>query len=97
MGREIYGACGSSLHVVYLMTGMHNITMCEDIVYRKHFRTHLSQISLVSAKNDFSGARTWMRITLERYTLTAIAILTSPLRSVNSALLRGINILKSES
>ena len=32
------------------MTGMRDVTMCADIVYGKHFRTHLSQISLVSAK-----------------------------------------------
>ena len=45
------------------MTGTCDVTMCADIVYGKHFRTHLSQISLVSAKNDFSGARTWMHVT----------------------------------
>ena len=38
------------------MTGMHDVTTCADIVYGKHFRIPLSQISLVSAKNDFSGA-----------------------------------------
>ena len=32
------------------MTGMHDVTTCADIVYGKHFRTHLSQINLVSAK-----------------------------------------------
>ena len=52
------------------MTGMRDVTKCADIAYGKHFRTHLSQISLVSAKNDFSGARTWTRVTRERYTLS---------------------------
>ena len=52
------------------MTGMRDVTTCADIVYGKHFRTHLSQIYLVSAKNDFSGAHTWTRITRERYTLS---------------------------
>ena len=47
------------------MTGTHDITTCADIVYGKHFRTHLSQISLVSAKNDFSGACTWTCALLE--------------------------------
>ena len=37
------------------MTGMRDVTTCADIVYGKYFRTHLSQISLVSAKNDFLG------------------------------------------
>ena len=32
------------------MTGTCDVTTCADIVYGKHFRT---QISLVSAKNDF--------------------------------------------
>ena len=32
------------------MTGIRDITTCADIVCGKHFRTHLSQISLVSAK-----------------------------------------------
>ena len=32
------------------MTGTCDITTCADVVYGKHFRTHLSQISLVSAK-----------------------------------------------
>ena len=36
------------------MIGMHDVTTCSDIVYGKHFRTHLSQISLVSAEKDFS-------------------------------------------
>ena len=38
--------------------------------YRKHFRTHFSQISLIFAKNDFSGARTWTRVTQEWYMLS---------------------------
>ena len=46
VGGEIYGARGSSL---YLMTGTRDITTCAGIVYGKHIRTHLSQISLVSA------------------------------------------------
>ena len=33
------------------MTGTHDVNTCADIVYGKRFRTHLSQISLVSAKN----------------------------------------------
>ena len=41
------------------MTGTRDVTTCADIVYVKHFRTHLSQISLVSAKNDFLGAHMW--------------------------------------
>ena len=49
------------------MTGAHDVTTCADIVYGKHFRT---QISLVSAKNDFSGARARTRVTRERYTLS---------------------------
>ena len=50
------------------MTGNRDVTTCADIrSIQKHFRTHLSQISLVSAKNDFSGACTWTRITRERY------------------------------
>ena len=52
------------------MTGMRDVTTCADIVYGEHFRTHLSQFSLVSAKNDFSGARTWARVTREQYTLS---------------------------
>ena len=32
------------------MTGTCDVTTCADIVYGNHFRTHLSQISLVSAK-----------------------------------------------
>ena len=51
------------------MTGMCDVTTCADIVYGKHFRTHLSQISVVSAKNYFLGAHTWTRITCEQYTL----------------------------
>ena len=47
------------------MTGMCDVTTCTDIVYGKHFRTHLSQISLFSAKTDFSSARTWMCTLLE--------------------------------
>ena len=66
LGGEIYGACGSSL---YLMTGMRDVTMCANIVYGKHFRTHLPQISFVSAKNDFSGACTWTRVSREWYIL----------------------------
>ena len=46
MGGEIYRAHGSSLHV-YLMTGTRDVTICADIVYGKHFRTHLSQISFL--------------------------------------------------
>ena len=45
------------------MAGTRDVTTCADIVYGKHFRTHLSHISLVSAKNDFSDARTWTRVT----------------------------------
>ena len=53
------------------MTGMRDVTTCTDIVYGKRFRTHLSQISLVSAKNDFSGgARTWTHVTQEWYMLS---------------------------
>ena len=50
----------------YPMTGMRDVTMCADIyvVYGKKFRT---QISLI--KNDFLGARTWMCVTRECYTL----------------------------
>ena len=77
------------------MAGTCDVTMCADIVFGKHFRTHLSQISLVSAKNNFSGARTWTRVTQERY-IYSIAILTSPLRRVNSALQCGTNISISE-
>ena len=51
------------------MTGKRDVTTYADIVYLKHFRTYHSQISLVSAKNDFSGARTWTRATRERYML----------------------------
>ena len=43
--------------------------VCRHSIW-KHFKTHLSQISLVSAKNDFLGARTWICITRERYTLS---------------------------
>ena len=39
-----------------------DVTTSADIVYGKHFITHLSQISLVSAKNDFSGAHTWVPV-----------------------------------
>ena len=67
VGGEIYRARGSSL---YLMTGTRDVTTCADIVYRKYFRTHLSQISLVFAKNDFLCARTWTRVTRERYMLS---------------------------
>ena len=88
---EIYGARGSSL---YLMTGTCDVTMCTDIVYGKHFRTHLSQISLASTKNHFSGTRTWTRINLR--TVYTIAILTSLLRRVNSTLQHGTNISISE-
>ena len=92
VGGEIYGARGSSL---YLMTGTCDVTMCADIVYGKHFRTHLSQISLISAKNDFSGVCTQTRVTRERYTPSR-AILTSPLRRVTSALQCGTDISISE-
>ena len=34
------------------MTGICHVTTCADIVYGKHFRTHLSLISVVSTKND---------------------------------------------
>ena len=54
------------------MTGMRDVTTCADIGYGKHFRTYLSQINLVSAKNDFSGARSWTRITRECYTLSRV-------------------------
>ena len=78
------------------MTGTHDVTTCAGIVYGKHFKTHLSQISLISAKNDFSGAR----ILDARYlrTVYAIAILTSPLHRVNSnsTLQHGTNISISE-
>ena len=58
------------------MTGTHDVTTCADIVYGKHFRTHLSQISLVSAKNDFSGAHTWTRVTQETvYSITIFGLL----------------------
>ena len=70
------------------MTGTRDVTKCADIVYGKHFRT---QISLVSAKNNFSGARPYLDARYSR-TVYAIAILTSPLRRVNSALQRGTNI-----
>ena len=65
------------------MTGMRDVTTCADIhvVYGKHFKT---QISIISAKNDFLGARTWTCVTRECYT-----ILTSPLHRVNSALQYG--------
>ena len=79
---------GSSL---YLMIGTRDVTTCADIVYGKHFRTHFSLISLVSAKNDFSGARPYLDVRYSR-TVYAITILTSPLRRVNSALQRGTNI-----
>ena len=71
------------------MTGMHDVTTFADIVYGKHFRTHLSQISLVSTKNDFSGCPY-----VDVRTLYAIVILTSPLHRVNSAQQRGTNISK---
>ena len=35
------------------MTGMRDVTTCADIVYGKHFSTDFSQISLVSAKDDY--------------------------------------------
>ena len=37
------------------MTGTCDVITCADIVYGKHFRTPLLQISLISAENDFSA------------------------------------------
>ena len=70
------------------MIGTRDITTCADIVYGKHFRTHLLQISLVSAKNDFSGTRTWTRVTRERY----IHYRDSDFTVANGALQRVTNI-----
>ena len=44
--------CGARGSSPYLITGTRDVTTCADIVYGKHFRTHLSQISLVSAKKN---------------------------------------------
>ena len=65
------------------MTGTRDVTTCADIVNGKHFRAHLSQISLVSAKNDtcISGARIFLDARYSR-TVYTIAILTSLLRGV---------------
>ena len=62
----------------------HSVNLCRfaDIVCGK-----LSQISLVSAENDFSGARTWTRVTRERYTLSKCH--DSDFTTANCALQRG--------
>ena len=62
------------------MTSTHDITTCTDIVYGKHFRTHLSQVPVPE------------RALLEN----GIRYRDSDLRRVNSALQRGTNISISE-
>ena len=60
------------------MSSTRDVTTCADMVYGKHFSTctHLSQIRLVSAKNDFSGARTWTHVTQERYIMLSLSDFT---------------------
>ena len=70
------------------MTGTRDVTTCADIVYGKHFRTHLSQISLVSA---LLGACTWTPV-LEN----GIRYRDSDFTIANGALQHGTNILISE-
>ena len=88
VGREIYGARGWCL---YLTTVTRDVTMCADIVYGKHFRTHLSQISLVSAKTNsqvpIPGCALLENGICYRYSDFTVA---------NSALQRGTNISISE-
>ena len=46
------------------------IGLAQVVLLHVHTQFHLSQISLVSAKNYLSGARTWMCVTREQYRLS---------------------------
>ena len=69
VGGEIYGARGSSL---YLMTSTRDVTTC------RHFKTHLSQISLVSASASENGASCQQRYlsVIRRRVVVATAMFT---------------------